>query len=489
MYLSTTERRHIAVANGLADIHEDFHGEALISYWDSLKPLSLNNAGQIFHSCRDTTDFRPVQHLRGCPVEPDLRERPWALRNWLYAMLRKEGFRDGDFASLSPKNIYRWLTAFRESNREVEGVEDTEYKPFRRKNYEFCGSKWSTGRLVTYKEKGQVLVHNSCSEGCCTKCCDADKRRTAEKWVDKIRVVGKIYRIGRFWTLVVTLPRAIEAMIPKGSTARKKFMDELSKWVRRLFGLRAKDGLFFYANIHPVGDSDLMRDRFHVHIGILPIAVRRIKKTTQFLVCDIEGLIDTQKALIQLEAILTSVFPMTPRGKAQFKAQYIPLNEKSSLPRLSHRLKYDLRGFGKDVELAPVLFDPSKYLAVLKAGKDGYGIYTVEQIAHRWRWIRAQRDLRPYGLLKSWNKYVDELGVEHVEDPEPEIEKEELVVIKRIYGRQWDPKTKQVRWVNEKRAYWKTSGKEIKGIEWGRKGSEGFWQPRISAPPDESRKT
>nr|WP_287412654.1 hypothetical protein [Pseudodesulfovibrio sp.] len=489
MYLSTTERRHVAIANGLADIHEDFCGEVLFSYWNSLKPLSPNNAGQILHSCRDPSAFLPVQHIRGCPVEPDLRERPWALRNWLYAMLREQGFRDRDFTSLSPQNISRWLDCFRSINREVENIENSEYKPFRKKNYEFCGAKWSTGKLITYADKTQRIAGLSCSESSCTKCCDADKRRTATRWVNKILSLSKVQNIGRFWTLVVTLPREVENMIPKGSNTRKKFMNELGKWVRKLFGLRAKDGLFFYANIHPVGDSDLMRDRFHVHMGVLPFAGRRLKGETHFFHCDVEDLIDTSKALIWLEAILKMVFPVTQRGKVQFKAGYIPLNNKSTIPRLNHRLSYDLRGFGKDVELAPLFFNQSSQLAVLRAGKNGYGLYTVEQIVHRWSWIRSQRDLRSYGLLKAWNKYAERLGVEYVEDPEPEIEKEELVVVKRTYGRQWNPKTKQVKWVNEKRAYWKKSGKEIEGIEWGRKGSEGFWRPLVVGPPEESHET
>ena len=487
MYLSSTERRHVALANGLVAIHEDFHEEALFSYWDALKPLSLNNAAQTFHSNWNTPNFLPVQHLRGCPIQPDLQARGWALRNWMYAMWRglsrELAIRDNRLVSLSPRTIWRWRAVFREEIQTIEGIEDNDFKPFRKHNFRRCGSKWSTGKLTTYKNKQKVLTTTSCGESHCTKCGDASKKRTSDRWGDISLSLANSQSIERFWFFVVTFPRALEASIPKGSTVRNQFMNGLCKWVRRLFGLRAKDGLFHYANIHPVGDSDIMRDRFHVHIGVLPIAGRRVKGTTQYIHCDVDGLIDTSEALVGLEKLLSSVFPLVQRGKAQFKAEYIPMHTKATEPRIRHRLGYDLRGFGKDVELSPLFFNEANKLVILRAGEGGYGVYTAQQIAYRWRWIRSQRDCRSYGLLKQWENHFEALGVENIKDPEPEIEKEELVVVKRIYGRQWNPKTKQVRWVNEKRAYWKKSGKEIKGIEWGRKGSEGIWRVKKAAPP------
>ena len=112
----------------------------------------------------------------------------------------------------------------------------------------------------------------------------------------------------------------------------------------------------------------------------------------------------------------------------------------------------------------------------LDGGKDGYGIYTIHQIAWRWQWIRKQRDLRSWGLLNQWNKYTELLGVEFVEDPEPEIEKESPVTVLRTYGRKWIKERAQVKWVNTKIAI-RESGEEIKDVEWGRKGSEGNWRP------------
>jgi hypothetical protein len=398
-------------------------------------------------------------------------------------MCRDSGLQEKNLLGLSPKTIWAWRKAFRESVKENENIKDNSFNEYRELNYALCGSQRSHGQLTTYVGGKQKLIGRSCSEPACTKCCDVCKTRTAIRYLNKSLALANAQGLNRFWTFVVTLPKEVEGLIPKGSNTRKVFMDELGKWVRRIFGLRAKDGLFFYANIHPVGDSDLMRDRFHVHIGVMPIAVRRSNGKAFLIHCDVDDLVNTEKALASLETILHHVFPLTQRGKAQFRAHYIPLHEKHSIPRLKHRLTYDLRGFGKDVELAPIFFDPTNQLVILEAGENGYGVYTVRQIAQRWRWIRSQRDLRPYGLLKQWNKYKGLLGVELIPDPEPEIIREDKTIIKRTYGRQWNQKTKQVKWIDEKKAFLESTGEELKGIEWGREGSEGIWQVKKAAPP------
>ena len=81
---------------------------------------------------------------------------------------------------------------------------------------------------------------------------------------DKFLAAAKAHDLERFWTFVITLPEEVEAMIPKGTTLRKKIMAELKKFTRKLFSLKTEDGLCAYANIHAVGDSDLRSEERRV---------------------------------------------------------------------------------------------------------------------------------------------------------------------------------------------------------------------------------
>ncbi len=373
--------------------------------------------------------------------------------------------------------MWKWVESFKEKVIETVDIKDNDFNPFRVFNFKMCGGKRSWGREIVYKKKN-VVVSFSCGESCCPFCSEKSKQKTALKYVDRFMNASMVHGIKRFWTFVITLPEEIEAMIPKGSEFRKEFMKEIKKLIRKIFALKTEDGLCAYANIHPVGDSNLFRDRFHVHVGVLPLAVRRKNKKPELFKCDVDGLIQTTFVLEQLEKILSQLFPITSRGKAQFHAQYIPLDKPYSEAKLAHRLKYDLRGFGKDVIQSPIFYNPDNDFVVLNAGERGYGVYSVEQVARRWAWIRSQRDLRTWGLLNQWNKYVDLLGVEFVEDPEPEILEERMVIVKRRYGREWDHKARRVRWVVEKRAFREDTGEEILGVQWGREGSGGYWRPK-----------
>lgn len=422
----------------------------------------------------------------------DRKERPSAERDWVKGMLRDVvGLKGVKWESLGEYGFWKFRFAFRRQIQIVEGIENDDFRPEREKNFFSCGAWKSRGRKIKYVDGELRLSCRSCSDRGCPKCFDRDKERTATKYFKKIVGASEAQGIKRFWGIVITLPVPQEASVPAGSELRKIALDVIKKFLRRLFGLKTRDGLFSYCNVHAVGDNNLFRDRFHFHCGVLPIATRKNKSGEIELVkCDFKTFkADLDRARELLADHLESVFPNFDRSLTQLHMDpFVLRKDKKSRAKLNHRLRYDLRGFGKDIERAPILFDPIQELVVVKQGKDGYGVFTLSQLAKRWKWIRDQRDFRYWGILHQWSKYEELLGVEFVPDPEPEIEDEANITIIRSGGRQWNSKKRCVEWIDEKMAI-DENGTVIQGIKWGRKGSEGFWRPRISAPPDENRET
>lgn len=475
------------VHHALADIPAAFRDEAMASRWNHSSTLILNNGGQLSTPHRAQDRFAPVHQLAQFPVSLskwEKKERPEAKRDWIRAEFRDKKYRQffnrlgvqPKWLSLSPQNSPLWLNALKTAVSENESIKDNNFDSFREFNFKSCGSSKSWGWEVRYNNDSRFVIF-SCGETDCCVCYDRDKRRTARRYLNKIIAAAKAQGIDRFWTFVFTLPEELEASIPKGSIMRKALLHEIKKFERKLFGFKTEDGLFAYANVHAVGDSNLMRDRFHVHSGVLPIAIRRVKKQPQLIKSAIRGIIDVKAARALLADHLEKVFPEINRQLIQFNAKYISLTSKKGVKQLAHRLNYDLRGFGKDIEQAPILFDPTNNLVLLDGGKDRYGIFTIQQVAERWQWIRKQRDLRSWGLLNQWNKYSELLDVEHNKDPEPKVIEERPITIKRTFGRKWIKERCQINWVDEKRVF-RMTGEEIHQIEWGRKGSEGEWQPR-----------
>lgn len=423
--------------------------------------------------------WEAAHQLPSMPYELSLqerKERPSAERDWVLGMLRDVvGLKGLKWESLGDKGWWRWRAALRREIQHVDEIEDNSYRLDRELTFFSCGSWRSNGRHIKYEDGSRRLAAYSCSERACPKCYDRDKKRTARKFFKQIMAAAKALGLKRFWGIEITLPPEYEAM-----PVNQALIEAIQKYLRKLFGLKTRDGLFSYCNVHSVGNKNIFRDRFHFHCGVLPVATRCKKgQRVELIRCDFKTFkADLDRARSLLADHLEDVLPRYDRSKTNvYLAPFLLKEDNKSMGKLMHHLKYDLRGFGKDIEQAPVCFNLEHKLAVINQGDLGYGVFTFRQIVDRWKWIREQRCLRTWGLLKTWNKYLDHLDLEYVPDPEPEIAEEKEVTIIRSGGRQWNPKKKRVEWVSEKMAI-DENGQVIHGVEWGRKGSEGDWKPK-----------
>jgi len=415
----------------------------------------------------------------------DKKFRPHAERDWVLGMTREVvGLKGVKWEALGEKGFWRWRAALRREIQKTDKIEDNNFKD-RERYFLSCGSWRSMGGHILYIDGSERLYSYSCSERGCPGCNDRDKKRTAQKLFNKIKAAAKTLGIKRFWGIEITLPPEFENLPTTGSDLRKELIDSIQRYLRKLFGLKTRDGLFSYCSVHAVGNENLFRDRFHFHCGVLPIAKRTVKGTTELIHCDFSTFkADLDKARALLAAHLEQVLPTYDKTKTNiYLAPFLLKDTKKNMGKLMHHLKYDLRGFGKDIERAPICFNLDRELAVIKQGDSGYGVFTFRQIAERWKWIREQRGrLTTWGLLNRWNSNLELMGIEFVEDPEPEIVEEKEITIIRSGGRQWNPQERKIEWVNDKLAI-DEDGQVIHGIEWGRKGSEGSWRPTVSQSP------
>lgn len=471
MHLTPTQRRHVA----LAELPDAIREEAINLSFNLNNGVSVCTPPSHHPSGEGTTPLRPWPF----GIEAPDPSRPHAKRDWLRSELA-EKHPGVKWHSISKRGFWRWREAFRGAIRELEGIEDNAFKA-RAVNFMACRARAANGALVHYVDGKKRIATYTCGETACPSCYDRERKKTSRILYSFISAVAKAQGVKRFWRPVFTLPDEVAGRIPYGSQERKALLLGLKVLLRKVFDLKTRDLLAMYANIHAVGDNDLLKTRFHIHTGILPIAIRTHRqhgeKWQEVVKCDPEGLLNRKAIEDAWRELLESVFNTT-FGAVVVHLQYVDLTARRAAGKLKHAIKYDLRGFGKEFEKAPLRFAPATGQVVLSAENGGYHVVTVQQLAERWQWLRKQRDMRTWGIFDQRSRYADLLLVEFIEEPEPEVLEEEPVTITRRVGRAWV--NGKPRWINEKSAVRENGEIVDKSIKWGRRGGS-EWRPRPAA--------
>ncbi len=455
----------------LAEVPEHFREEAIQLYFNSndgafvcTPPMELDEA--------DLSRF-PFWKERSSP------SRPHDKRDWLLSELNDLKELDKNYAKCKwtaqgAEGFWVFQQALKNAIRELEGIEDNGYKP-RAAYFMSCSYRRSAGYEVVYKDGKRCLTTISCSETSCPDCYDRGKRRRVNNKHSWIMEAAKKTGVHRLWVPVFTLPDEIASKIPRKTPERKAVMDGLKVLLRKIFGVNTRDLLACYANIHAVGGKDLFKTRFHIHCGILPIAVSN--RTKKLIKCDVPDMLDEGVIKSEWRQVLQKVFPDIEVKEPVVHLEYISLNQKFSSDKLGHRLKYDMRGFGKDILEAPIFFDETYGLAVVEAEEGNYRLVTTLHLAQRWQWIRSQRDFRTWGLLDQTARYSDLIGIEFVVEPEPEVEEVLDIHIHRELRFHYKKGKGLIRTV-ERYAVRRDGQRVPSDVEWGRRGSEG-WRPKM----------
>lgn len=376
----------------------------------------------------------------------------WEERTVLLNIVRKELFQQlrntypeiQDWKALSDKNYFHFQSALKRSIIEVLDVKNVPLEEipagkskraaYKEANLMRCFTKKEHANMTVYEDEERHVTGYSCKEKYCTCCADQSAFRTTKKLVQYLTGVIEATNAQAFHRFVFTLPKEVERDIPKGSALRKQYKKKIERLIYRTFGLNYRDHkLSIYMSFHRSGDKDPMRDRYHLHVGVLAnFAVKKANKkkgTKQELM-----LLDTPKQLPadQLQLLhqryvekLNEVFePKTPFTQAVLNVSYVDLTTKPEewQAKLTHRIKYDMRAFGKDFREHALYWSPSTNLVVVRAGETeafGYRVVHMDAYAKRWGEIKDSREFSTHGLLRGREKNGEFLGIQEFADEIP----------------------------------------------------------------------
>ena len=357
---------------------------------------------------------------------------------------------------------------------DVFNLESYDGKLYRQEIYNQCYAEFSEG-YVEILDDGSARGRKSflCNEPGCLYCDQKKRGALAREWIEIVqRVVNFNPGFPGLLSLVFTLPEEIEAdpvQDPKLETALKKAVQNTVRWI---FGRKSRSNIFLRLSIHPVGDRDLYRDRWHVHVNVIPAEVQNgqffwLSPRWPWGALDYGAIGEEWNSHLQeifgreLEAINPQVsfirFPQ--EGEYDHQKQFIDEVQKF-WGRFSHRFRYDIRSFAGDIEKAVLRTEFDQEKIILKA-ENAAGIYwrmvdPVDLIA-RYQFIRAQnlqqvlgwgRALKKYEMILFGEPYKSE--IEEGEEGDPEAPAVVAVVdaeCEMVLGRYWDATEKKVKFV------------------------------------------
>lgn len=415
---------------------------------------SETQAGQAF-----SLPFKPTQLYARRVLRAELRTL-YPKINWQTLGIKSRGY-------------WALRAKMRQAIKKEANIMDSSYNPFRVHNFLRCGARTGGAHLHKYEDGQKRLALLRCSETtACPECADAKAEEVATRTFEYLQAIAEANDIRRMWFFVFTLPQRHEDKPLKGSAVRKSLLNGIKTMVRKTFGLKTRDLLASYCSVHATGGSNLMRTRVHFHVGVLPAAIAR-KKGAEYAYRNVDpgGLLELEKIRKAWQQCILAAGLTCRDDDINFKAEYVELPD--SWGKMRHRISYDLRGFGSDFMQSALYHGGG--LACLQAGQD-YQAITIEQLARRWRWVRAQRDYRPWGIIAKQEAYSSLLKISKFEETPPDEIEVQDVTVEHEVGRTFDTKKKRVEWA-EVTVVTGTDGKVIEGWKLGRLGKRERWWP------------
>lgn len=462
----------------------------LVCDWSVKIPCIGNDTERLQNFKKCTKNHIPAA-ISGLPYKED---RQHVKRDYLLSKLNEEH----PSVEFLPKN----KTVTHLFSRDVKtvlvekcGIKDTDFDPFKVKNFHACGDYITLGSEIEYVDDDKRLTARRCSHSKCPYCNDKEAQYDNNSFFDVVEAIAKKGVIDRVRRFVISLEPEYAQLLLSNSEYRKQFLKSAQKEFRRFFGLRVADGLFMRYMIHPVGDHDYMKARFHMHVMVLPVATVKMDGEKKIISCDLpEEKINTDELKALAYRIIKPVFKRARKKQMNIFHSFIPVAEYTNengakrTPRwgaLRHACNYDFRGFGrKDMLRALVRYSPETGLAVLKKGERDYKVVSILDIADQFLWIKAQKQKHSWGGLFKIKESMELLNYEQIVIDEPEVRAETTILIRHELGNVWDAEKKKVVWVDRRTAYYfemtEKGRVEIPvnpDIQWSRKGGK-VWNQR-----------
>jgi hypothetical protein len=353
--------------------------------------------------------------------------------------------------------FWSWVDRFKPAVADVANIQNTPFQEFRRTNFLNCFKNFQRGNLQEMVHPGGATVHQvtkfSCGNRHCFWCGPRKRRSLAADYTRVIEECRDKFGLKKTWSFVFTVPESLEKSI--GSRV-VELRQGINKILKKAFGVKSRDALGMIITSHPVGSSDLMRDRFHFHVLVVPLV---FKGTKLILSSRLDSINIPALRAAWFKVLGGSVQPINPEVK------WHATDSEGSMARISHRLRYDLRSFAEDVE-SSIVGRAGDWSALVLKCSSGDEMYwrsvSFQDLATRWVWLRKNNKIQPYGFLNRLSA-LQEAGVFSVPEPPELVPVSDPVEcsIEIVRRHVWDKKLGKLVWERKEFCHTESGSLEI----------------------------
>ena len=389
--------------------------------------LASSSFGYIFKS-----DF-PVQELT-----PDKK------RSLSHYLLRKNNLDPEHFEKLD-----QWyISSLARKLADDLNLQDNVFS-LKRENFLSCNSDLTYAHLLHFKDGSKGVRIYRCGNKYCFTCRDKKRAKIAQKIKDVLIELYDRKVINRVWRFVITFEDTVAQKAVKDKELANSLFNGVHKAIRKIFNLNNKSNLAIIVFPHIIGDSDVFKDRFHLHVWVVPCLYDR--KTGQFNNVDVTDKININKFKMFLREYCNChvINPQVNYYYIKYKrsGKYV-INGK-----MLHSLKYDARGFGHTFLKSIISFniwDKGQALLNFYYYKEGFKCLglryvTLNELSKRWiEIVNNSYKIRMWGWFNDYEKLFPE-----VLEPSykmQDIEKVEKVTLYRTFERKYNKEIGKVVW-------------------------------------------
>lgn len=396
-----------------------------------------------------------------------------------YDSRQKRGLLDSFLAESYPgvqwsRGFWPFLEVYQDAAIKVFGIQDSPYRKATL-NFRKCYREKTKGKVYVSEASGAYYSRKHCCEPGCLLCNDLARKRLTEEWLKLRKRVVARYPEGfkGFLSLNFTLPKNVESLPFEDGDTEQKLLDAIQRFVREVFGLNTRANIAVNMAVHPVGDNDLFRDRWHCDVNIIPSLIEngQFRWVEPIKVSRDKGhrskawKLDLDWCRHRWGELLSEIF-YKPLEPIQPQVEFVPSFRNAGYwqkrvggeegfqdgfwKKVRHQLGYNLRSFSRDCENSLLRTDPKGERFVLKAKQRKWEWwYIVDSLlfAERFRWIRTHNRISTRGWAQCLKKYQDVLGApEEKGNPPSDVRYPVWADVSLVRQKRFDSELRQVVW-------------------------------------------
>jgi hypothetical protein len=424
----------------LADLPAEIRNQKLGAS-PAKKPFSLNNDRSVAFSkntCKnsDLERSKAVEIFGQHDICPD-DDRPDYIRSAVRSFLREHHHVWENFSN----SYWPLREKLTQDISIIAGIEDDDFS-LKETWFTMCNKYKTWGFKVKDANNKEYITQKKCGNKYCLGCADSKRNKVSGHVFDFIKQNKK--DIKYVYDIVFTLPDALAGACCVDREQRKTVDSAIHKTLCKYFTSKTRSNLGVVPSRHFIGDSNIWKNRYHVHCSVLACTMEdgKISNVHQGRV-DIEAIKNLFMKFLDKKGIDAEKI-INPQVKF-----YDLCSDKMKWGRLRHNLNYNLRGFGNDIMKTAIFHDLKNDIVITKTKEyrteeDGSGmvisgVFVCKSIDLSRRWVEI-RNMQP--ALRMWgflDKYKSLMEVDDIQEP-IEVERVVPVLIKRERIKKYDKK-------------------------------------------------